>query len=305
MTVPPTAQKTSSPWRGSFLTYGHAATTVSLDKGALPFYNPTYAHRLELGPQWNFNDLLFVRARLELMQEFTVSDTYENPHEIVVTDLMADVGTSGWEEPRTGIRISGDLRLTAPTSKIAQAQSRILSVGPRLSLSRKFPVMQGLTVRYDGRYTYRFNRYTTMQNEAPRLIACTDVQSLDCLETAHTGRRNVEQDVVHGATVLFQPLEKLSVTSSLMWSHGFLYALTPSDIPVRANPYANENFARFSSIFSIGASYQIFDALDVGAGVLTVSPLGEDGSVRTPFFNQFTTLYLDLGVDFEALLSRS
>ena len=102
----------------------------------------------------------------------------------------------------------------------------------------------------------------------------------------------------------FQPIEKLSLSTALMFSHGFLYRLTPSDLP-RENPFAADNAVRFSSVFSLGASYQIAKALNLGAGVLTISPRGEDGSYRQPFFNQFTTLYLDLGVDFEALLSRS
>ncbi len=296
--------KSTAPWRGSSFTYGHASTALSLDKGAQPWWNPYYAHRLELMPQWHFNDWLFARARFEIGQELTLADDTEYVREVVFSDITADVGTSGWQEPKTGIRISGDLRLTAPTSKMSWAQTKVFSVGPRLALSRSFPVMQGLSVRYEGRYTRRFHRYTTQQTEAPRLIACTDVDTLDCLNNDNTGRRNVMQDVVHGASVSFQPMEKLSFATALMFSHGFLYRLTPSDLP-RANPFADPNVVRFSSVFSLGASYQIADALNLGAGVLTISPRGEDGSYRQPFFNQFTTLYLDLGVDFEALLSRS
>jgi hypothetical protein len=301
------APKAAVPWRGSSLTYGHATTTVSLDKGALLDYNPTYAHRLELAPQWNFNELLYVRARLELGQELTQSDTYEYAHEVAFSDITADVGTSGWQDPRTGIRISGDLRLTAPTSKTSWAQTKVFSVGPRLALSRSFPVRNGLSVRYEARYTRRFHRFTTVQFEAPRLLACSDVESLECAESSHTGVRNVMQDVVHGASLSFQPIEKLSVSGAFMWSHGFLYGLTPTDLPVRPNENADPTAGRHASIFSFGASYQILDALNLGAGVTTITPpsLNPTEKPYSPFFNQFTTLYLDLGIDFEALLSRS
>jgi hypothetical protein len=298
------------PWRGSRLGYGHATTPRSADRGADPFWNPYYTHRLELSPQWNFGQWVFLRGRVELGQELTVADDTEYVREVVLSDVTVDAGSAGWMEPYSGIRISGDVRLNAPTSKVSRAQSRVLSVGPRLGVSRTFPLRSGLTVAYEGRYTQRFHKYTTSQLDGPRLLACVGVESTECLETAHTGRRNVREDVAHGPTLMFAPLERLSIVAAFRFSHPTLYPLAQPaagrEAELRENPYANAS-PRDATIFSLGVSYPVLQGLELSLGATSFTPYYDPSTSgsRNPFFNRNTTLNLGLDLDFERLLSRS
>src|SRR6185295_3170401 len=98
-------------------------------------------------------------------------------------------------------------RFVLPTSKLSQSKQQWLTVGPSLSLSRKFAIRSGLVIGYAGRPTYHFNGSTTRVKQ-PTLAPCLDrEQSLQCLEDATTGGRNAQFDFGHGPYVSFSPFE--------------------------------------------------------------------------------------------------
>ncbi|MBI3183256.1 MAG: hypothetical protein HYZ28_14050 [Myxococcales bacterium] len=294
------------PWRGSVATYGHAATALSLSKSAEPFYNPFYGHRLELQPEWHFGQQLFLRGKLELSQELTLSDETTYRHEVVWSDLAVEVGAEGVDDPWLGVRAAGTLRLTAPLSKVSAAQTKLFSLGPGISLTRKFPVRSGLTARLESRLTQSFHRFTTTQFSAPTIAACGDLRDQSCGELAHSGARNVRSELGAAATVSFEPIEKLSATARFQLSQGWLYPLAEVRLNGAENlPTTGEVGLRHTWGLVLEASYQLLPYLTASLGSSTIAPqLAPDGTRRTPFFNRYTTLYLDLGLDFEAVLSR-
>lgn len=294
--------KPKPSFRGSALTYGHQATAYTFDRAAEPQYNPTWSHRLGIAPEWHFNDQLFVRGSLFLAQEFTASDSTNHKNEVELSDLAFAVGASGWTEPFTKIRISGDVRVALPTSKTSIAATRLLALGPGLTVSRVLPL--GITLAYGARYSYRFHRYTTGQNLGPSITDCGNPLAAECAEFTATGRRNAHSDLTHGPAIAFSPIEKLSVNAGFQLTHLWLYPLsaTPAELGVIAP--ANDVPMRSYTNFDLSISWQLFRPIGITVGASTFSPqLNTYGTRYFPLFNRNTTLYLDLGFDVEAAVS--
>ncbi len=295
------------PFRGSLLTYDHSATAYSFDQSAELHYNPTWAHRLGILPEWHFNDLFFARGKLWLGQELTQSDTTTYKNEIELSDLWLDFGTTGWLEKHSGIRVSGEVRFTLPTSKPSQALGRVMTIGPMAALSRKFNLLHGLTVAYSGRVTYRFNRFANGQFESPSIADCGDPTGTACLDFRSSGERSVEWDVMHGPAISFQPIENVSIDALFLWDHAFLYPLAPAPAQFAGSQglAVAGTDVRNLGIFYLSASYQVTKlvGLTLGAYTLTAEPY-LDGTYLNPIFNRYTTLYLEADFDVEAAAER-
>lgn len=288
------AQPKPAIYAGSSLSYGHAASAVSF--GGDPAvtneqYNPTWSHHLEIVPQLNFGEQFFVRGRLSLEQEFTDSDSETGNHEVYLGDLGLETGVKGWTIPVVGIHVGANVRFTAPTSKVSQARTMVLSVGPALALSRRFSVLSGLSVAYAGRYTYRFHRFTegiTMTNSG-----CVSAIRTECRDPMGL---NVHSEVNHGPALTFSPIDVLTASATFQMSHKWKYAPTHVDgLPDQPNP------PLFSTLFDLSLSWQMFKPVGLTLGASTFTPgLVAQGSNLFVLFNRNTTLYLDATVDIEA-----
>lgn len=296
----------ANPWRGSAITYEHSFSALSLNKSWDWDYNPYYAQSLALQPMWNFGDQLYLRANWMIEQELTTSDTYDArvPHEVVVSDLFLDVGARGWTEPTTGIRASGSLRFTLPVSKRSAAEQLYVGLSPGLSLSRSFDFLQGLSIGYQGRYTYNFRKYATMQYDGPKLNCQA---GSDCAPFSESGRRTAEYVISHGPVIQLGVLPKLSLFTSYTHTRARLYDL--EDIVFKPDtsaegvvfPSSGYNW-RDTEWFGLGASYQVVDAVGIALGVNTAHPQKQpDSQDYTRFFNRFTAFYLDLNIDVDAV----
>ncbi|MBX7101412.1 MAG: hypothetical protein K1X89_27100 [Myxococcaceae bacterium] len=303
-----TAKVEQSKWyeqfAGSTISYGHNVAATTLSRSAQPYYNPTYGHRLGLMPEWHPNEQLFVRGRWFLSQELTLSDSTRWAHEVELSDVLIDVGTSGWKEARTGIRIGGDVRLSLPTSKVSLAQTRVLAVGPSVSVSKNFNVLAGLSFAYSARFTYRFNRFTTPQLEGPTIGACGDARSPECAEFVTTGTRNTHFDLTHALSASFSPHEKVTLSSALLLSSYWLYPLAAAPAGVQGSnqldPTTSTNL-RNTTMFNLSVTYQPIKPLGLTLGAFTAAPmLGDDGQRLFPLFNRNTSLYLEAAIDVEA-----
>ncbi len=298
--------KAQPGFRGSSLSYGHQATAYTFDRAAEPMYNPTWSQRLRIAPEWHFNDLLFVRGRLSLAQEFTASDSTRRRNEVELSDLAFEFGVTGLTIPVAKILVGADLRIAFPTSKTSRSQTRLLSLAPGISLSRSLGF--GLTVGYGGRFSYRFHRFTTSQNESPA-IACADPLSLECLgqrnqDVLNKGVRNAHSDLTHGPKIAFSPFEKLSINAGFQLSHQWLYPLspTPAELPAIA-PAVDTPVDNYTS-FDLSVTWQLVKPIGITFGASTFSPqLNTSGTRYFPLFNRNTTLYLDLSFDIEAATS--
>lgn len=298
--------KKGAPWRGSAVSYGHATTAISLRRDAEPLYNPIWYHQLSLRPEWHFGSQLFLRARIDLAQEFTASDVTTRRNEVEWSDLSLDVGATGWEDPFAKVKFAGTLRLIGGLSRNSAAETKIMSVGPGVSVSRKFPVLSGITVRYDARYTQRFHRFTTRQNAGPSIsAACFDPGAIECSVLSQEPVRNIRADLSHGPSLSFSPLEKVSLSAQFQMFRGWLYRLPPSELDAQvANPLP-DNATRDLWGFNLGVNYQVLPELDVGIASNTyAAQLSPDSTRRSPFFNRFTTVGLDVTLDVESLVSR-
>ncbi|MHB8874035.1 MAG: hypothetical protein ACYC8T_10150 [Myxococcaceae bacterium] len=304
--VSSSVEKKEVPWRGSSFSYGHAFSAVSLSKEIDGFYNPYYVQSVSLFPEWHFTSFLFVRARFDIEQELTVADDTNTVNEVVISDLPVDVGTDSYQEELTGIKVTGTLRFGLPTSRLSRMQTRVFSIGPGVSLSRKFPVLSGLTLSYAGRYTQRFHRFTTPENEGASISGCNILRGDTCDSLMSNQKRNVMADVVQGPKLVLDALESLHVELALQMAHGFLYPLTPVEASLRLSDQAPDSTVRVSTTFALGATYDLTRELSLSLSLNnTAQPqLGDDGHLRNPFFTRNNTVSLDAAIDVEALLSR-
>ncbi len=299
--VGPPAKK--APWRGSTLSYSHSHNAIGLDKGAQGHWNPYYLHRLNIRPQWSFGSQLYLRGNWDVGQELTTPDDLNRRYEIVVGDPSVDVGLVGVKDPYAGIHVSGGLRMAAGLSKVSQAQTRFLTISPGVSVARTFPVMKGLSLRYDARYSERLHRYTTTQYEEATLAICDSRDLVACAEYAHSGVRNTKNDLLQSASLGFSPHERVSLSAQFLMHHGFLYPLT-EDAQHGLSPEEGVN-TRYAWGFNLGASVKLTRELSLSLGASTLSAQQQpDSTLRSPFFNRYTNLYVDLGLDLEALLQR-
>lgn len=294
-----------SPYRGTSVSYGHAATALTFAPGGAPYYNPTESHRLGLMPEWHFTKDFFVRGRFFLSQELTLSDATKYLHEVELSDLWVDAAHAGFKEENTGIRFAGDVRVTLPTSKTSQAITRILTLAPSLNLSRSFKVLSGLTFAYSSRFTFRFNRMITSQNEGPSLVNCFK----RCDDYFSTGQRNSLYDLIHGPSIIFNPHERVNIAATFLMQRAWLPPLSAGPPELSGaielqNDAQRDVTARDAMAFSLGVTWQTFDVVGFTLGAFTFSSqLGMDGKYQFPLFNRNTVISLDATFDIEGVVS--
>jgi hypothetical protein len=294
-------EKKKLPFAGTSVTYGHSASAFTLAPGAEPFYNPTWTHHIDLALRWNFNEKFFVSSLLSVSQELTLSDSTTYKNEFEFADARLSFGWTGWEESVTGIRVAADLRLTAPASKTSLAQTRVLSVGPGLKVSKKFDVRGGLNLSYGVRPTYRFHRFTTLQNDNP-VQTTPGCRNVECFEVASSGKRNAPFDITHGPQVTFELNDKFSFEATYVMSHRWLYPVTAAT-PVETLFRPDTGTVHLNN-FALAGNWQITPSVGLSLGADTLGPqLGFDGRYIFPLFNRNTTLYLDASFDVEAFVS--
>lgn len=300
-----------APFKGTTVIYEHAATAVSVRKDALPMYNPYWAHRVSLRPEWHPEGLpVFLRARFDLWQELTVPDDAVT---VDATDLLLDVVWTGWKEPATGLRLGGNVRFGVPLSKWSHAQSLRGSVSPALTFSRPFQLGdQSLFVSYAVRYGQAFHRYTTTQFDGPTIAHCGDPNSPACSEQLHTGTRNTQWTFSQGPLLVYTPIPVLSLTVMATSFVAGLYPLTAGEVATATGPVSIDATSRtgtqhrFLELFVFDATWTASNELSFSLGGYTFQPqLGPDGKRwPNPFFNRNVVVYLDAVINVEALLSR-
>lgn len=295
------------PWRGSTISYGLASTATTFTPGFELTYNPTVAHRIGLMPEWHFNDIIHVRSRFFLSQEFTKSDFTNTLNEVELSDLWLDGVWAGWREKFSGIKMDANLRLTLPTSRIAQMQGRILTIGPGVNVNRMFPVLSGLIFSYSGRFTYRFNRFTTFQNQGPSIAACGINGTQDCPAITSTGLRAIQFDIIHGPTVVFLPHPRVTFAASLFMQYGYLpeLAAPPPGTELSLNPTNTGPEWRNFWGSSISVGFQPWDTVGFTLGAFTFSnQLDSESRYIFPLFNRNTVVSLDMSVDVESFFNN-
>lgn len=301
------AEGDKAPWRGSSVSYGHSATALTFAPAADPFYNPTWGQRIGLMPEWHFTEQFHLRSRFFLSQEFTLSDSTRYRNEIELSDVWLDAVFAGWKEPRTGIRVAGDVRVLLPTSKPSIAQTRLFTLGPSLNVSRNFKVLAGLSLSYSARFTYRFNRLQTFQNAGPSIENCGARGAEDCAVLTSDGLRAIQYDFLHGATATILLHPRVIISNSFLLQRGWLppLAAAPSELADAQGLQVPSTNVRDFWAYSLSFTWQTWDSVGFTLGAFTFSPqLGPDSRFIFPLFNRNTVVSLDVTVDVEAAVSR-
>lgn len=296
-----------APWRGSEVEFRNQVGVMSFDRSAELTYNPQYAIAFSFRPRWWFGDKLNLRARFDLSTELTDADDTTYRNEAQPSDLWLSVGASPlYTIPVVEIDIAPDLRFVFPTSKLSQYRNLVLAVSPGVAFQRvfEFGEAHSLTVAYRVRFSFLFNTTTTAEIETPR-IAQEAVCDPDgpCGQFLNSGARNPHYSLSHGIDVTYQPLAWFGVGFSLIQYFDFLYPFA-NERPERVSHEEVPNTdTRYRTGFSLEATFNPFDALEIGFGAETLAQqLDSESEYYFPLFNRSTVLYLDLRLKVDGLV---
>jgi len=299
-----TAEQSSSPIRGSTLTYRNVGSTISLYKDSELTYNPYYAMELGFSPRWWFTKHLYVRADVEFSRELTNADDSTQSGEVWWSDALGRIGASRiLTIPVAGISFSPAVTVIAPTSKISQARTRILGVRPELTVSRTFDLLSGITLSYAVQGTRYFNKYTTSERDLPLIPGCSSSLG-GCDEYLNTGARNAKWRLTNLAALSVDFFDWLGVSASAGVVVDYLYPREQDDERVSFVPQEPAE-ERYVMLYDVELYGRPMPSLGLAVGASTLNPqLAPDSSKEEVFFNRYTTVYFDLTFHIDGFVSQ-
>ena len=290
-----------SPFAGSFVTLRNVATALSVNKDAEPTYNPYYAMVLSVAPNWNAGKSVYLRGNLSLSRELTHEDWTTYSGETTLSDTNLSAGWRAFRLNSIGLSAAVEASINLPTSKAAQA--RTLQAGSGLGMTAVW-IVGNFAVIGIARVAYQWHRYSTGETEKPWVAGCSSAVA-GCDPYVNNGIRNTEWRVTNFGIVAWSPLPWLGVNLQGGVISDLLYDMSPSKarfagvIPSAAD---GVNY-RELMVYGVSAELRLHKALTVALGAETVNPqLAPDSTYRAPFFNRFTTLFVDLQVAPDKLL---
>ncbi len=293
-----------APWRGSEFSYRNVATVSGMDPSAELTWNPYWAMEFGFRFRWYFDEHWFAGARVDVTREVTEADDTTYAGEAWVGDLLLTGGGSRFVTiPGVGIDLSADVTLTLPTSKLSQARTLYLGIGPNVRLSRGWTLGGDWSAGYHVRFNSYLHGATTAERETPLIPTCAS-SGQGCEAFVNTGLRNAQWRVQHGVDLSYQPLEWLGLSVAFEHIVDWLYPLEADDPRVS---WENESPTdlRHASAFEAEVTFTPWPALAIGVGYSTISPqLAPDSTYYNPFYNRYTTLYLDLRLQIEGLVDQ-
>jgi hypothetical protein len=297
-------ERSRAPWRGSEFVYRNAFSAISLDRSAELTYNPTYATSFSFRPSWWFCDHLYLRANLDVVRELTEADDTTFKNEALLGDLALTAGYAPvYTIPVADIAVSADILLRIPTSKASQARTLALGIGPGVRLSRSFDLLSGLSVGYSLRGMPLLHRTTTSQLETPFIPGCSASDG-GCDAYLHTGVRNTRFRLQQLLYVTARILDWLSLSATYGIWIDWLYPIEIDD-PRISHQVLEPQDRRYASVWEVEVLFEPVPALRIGLGTSTLGPqLAPDSSYYNPFYNRYTTVFLDLHLDVAGLVSQ-
>lgn len=285
----------SSPFAGSFVTLRNVATALSVNKDAEPTYNPYYAMVLSLAPNWNAGKSIYVRGNLSFSRELTHEDWTTYAGETTLSDTNLTAGWRAFRSDRIGLSAALEASLNLPTSKASQA--RTLQAGTGLGVTAVWAAGNFAVIGI-ARVAYQWNRYSTGETEKPWVASCSSSAS-GCDPYISTGVRNTEWRISNFGIVAWSPLSWLGINVQGGVISDLLYDMSASKARfagVISSASDGVNY-RELMVYGVSAELRPHKALTVAIGAETVNPqLAADSTYRAPFFNRFTTLFIDLQV---------
>ncbi|MCB9543051.1 MAG: hypothetical protein H6703_11460 [Myxococcales bacterium] len=296
----PAAADEAPAWAASRVSLLNTVNTYELDKSNSLTWNPYYAVGVRVSPAWRLTEDLSIGAGIAVLREITESDATTREGEWWFDDLTVSAGHRGIELPVIGTRLGGSLALFFPTSKASQARSMQIGVRPGISLTQSFPVLAGLSLRYDGSVRFNAHEYTTSTQVAPSVAAC---RGLECDELSHSGVRNVRWQHGHRLGVALGVFDWLSLSAGagVFVSHLYEGIAVETDAPFAVAPDDRRYLMAYDAELTLGP----WQGLSAGLGLSTYNPQRAPDQTRyDAFYNRYTQAYLDLRIDIAGLIAR-
>ncbi|MEZ4223908.1 MAG: hypothetical protein R3B13_23360 [Polyangiaceae bacterium] len=318
-------KKEKLPWRGTSFGWDHSVTTETLGVGQeIQTRNPTYEMSFVLQPRyylWEEEEAeqsISLRARLDLIREFTNSDSTTNQGEWTFSDFSIfpqysrTLAKDGDMSTSFGARVP---TLQFPTSKVSANNGRILSAGAQVFVGQQVPLMgtesdvlqtASATLRLG--YKHWFTQATQPTNsDLERVRLGPDGRSApgDQLGGAAFAEHEASVDVLADIAIA----EKVSLGLLFSWRPSWKYefdsskpvcnVLTGCETPQQVNDPNNFSVVTW---FNPEVSVDPIDELNVAVGYANVTlQVGPDGKRRNMFYSPDARVYATLTANIDKI----
>ena len=291
------------PYRDSEVLYRNVVSARSFNRRADLTYNPYYAMELELSPVFWLNQYLYSTLDVSLVREFTRADTTTKGGETVLQDIYLAFGSPGVVTiPVVNIEVTPTVRFYVPSSKVSRARTLILAIRPRIGLSRRFDVLDGLIFSYGMAFMGNLHESTTAECEAP-LIDVPPGSTRSEESFTNLGVRNTRFSLSNTVSLDLGVASWIGMRLMVSIIHGFLYRLG-GDERISYEPQEPTD-VRYMMAYNGEVYIRPRRFLTVALGFITENyQLAPDSTYEAPFFNRYTAPYLDLRVDVAALSKK-
>jgi len=274
---------------------GNVSLTQSL--GAGTFVEDEYVRRsaydvsLSLNPYWRITSMMRLSAGLSISK--AIVENYDSSATYKRRTLLSDVSLALnhfrlWEIPKTGIRLSGSISFSFPTSPQSRYRRLYFSSRANVGLSKAIgPVY----LSYSLGFFKNFNQYTTpavSTSDVGDHVILAHFEGNEQLTTdlVATGGANTSFGLLNMFLVSWNITDRLSLALMYNINNSWTYTSYPKD--ELSSPYAEAGRGQRDSHGGvIDISYQIKDYLSVSLGSETfVAPKSADNkSFVFPFLN--------------------
>lgn len=277
-----------SPFRGSLFSWQHGLTVNTLDPSAQLTYDPTYYWSFLLQGRYYLDAQNFLVLSQGLAVELTDAWYTTTEREPQLSDTVLE-----WRhvEVLEGFVFIPTVRLAAPLSNWSQAADRIINTGVGLTIVKVFPELSSFTVALSGGYRHWWAASNTVvyRDQATCLRGPTSDQV--CGSGATTERDRLFSTL----TLTVMPLPGLTILTQYAFAWVYGHDIAPTRIG--SVDYVDDgNHWRNFHYWALAVGYDVVPWLNVQIGYQSASIMtnlyNDDGSVRNPFYNPESELYL-------------
>ena len=295
-------------WRNTLFIYENAVSAYSFSKEAELTYNPYYAMSYAFIPRFYLYKGMSLRLNWSFEQELTNSDMTTKKHEVYWSDVNLDWVWGGAATiPGVDVYFTPKVRFTLPASKGSQARTLYVAIGPGFDFLKTFDVLGGITLQWAFRYTKYFNKYSGAVSE-DSILECPGTQA-SCPYYG-LGPRNPSHSFTNAFLLELRPIDKLYFVLQVAVINRLLYDNTETSVDIIGGSYDLQESSNNSNhqglmqyVFEIG--YDVLPFMSVGLGANTYNPmLAPNSEYYAPFFNRYTTLYLDFVIYPEVIVTN-
>ena len=277
-------------FRGSSLSITHAVSYGTIDRSLDQTYNPFFGTTVSIAPRYWISPQLFVAGGLSIDREWTERDDGTYGDETRLSDLTLRIGSliHRWDFGLLSF-IGAGVRL--PTSLASQARTLNSTYNGVIALIQSLGSWGSLSYSFNAAFNHV--RYTTGENETPRIRGCAS-DPIGCGSYVNTGVRNAKWVTTHSFSFNWFPLSWLFVSSSISLIESYLFprGVDDSSISYLAQETTNK---RYLISYSSEVDFQPLSWLVVALMVDTTNPqLAPNSTYYDPFFNRNTSFMLDL-----------